>query len=370
MKELNACLSFTVEGSLLFLMGSQLNEKRLSKDFDAITSLLKTGTQIQQSALEVYLSQLALTGDLSLVCDLIDTGEEYHYACNSAILIFLRSYGVKLFIEKVFSERSDHDWLAMLMLNQTLDDLQEHVLLKLLLEELMPLNTFRTKAALELGLKACLILEKEQAQGYLSEIDKRIDLFIDDEMMLKNYGDVYVKSGQYNKALDLYQKCLDIELKTLGAEHPAVATSYNNIGMVWRIKGEYAKALEFYQKCLDIRLKTLGAEHPDVATSYFNIGICYQEIQSFELAIEVFKNGLSIEKKGDYLFCIACCYENLNNLNESFNHFLQSAEIRSIDPIVGLEDESTKESFQNTIRIAKLIDKENELPEWIKNHNH
>jgi tetratricopeptide (TPR) repeat protein len=53
-----------------------------------------------------------------------------------------------------------------------------------------------------------------------------------------------------------------------------VATSYNNIGVVCKNKGDYDKALEWYQKCLDIELKTLGAEHPDVATSYHNIRAC------------------------------------------------------------------------------------------------
>ena len=44
--------------------------------------------------------------------------------------------------------------------------------------------------------------------------------------------------------------------------------SYNNIGA----KGEYDKALEHYQKALAIQLKKLGPEHPSVATSYNNIG--------------------------------------------------------------------------------------------------
>lgn len=148
-----------------------------------------------------------------------------------------------------------------------------------------------------------------------------------------------------------------------------MATSYSNIGVVWDNKGEYDKALDFYQKCLVIRLKSLGAEHPSVAISYFNHGQCYQTLEFFELAIDAFKNGFSILKKGGFPFRIACCYEKLNNLHEAFVYFLQSAEIRNADPEAGPDDESTKESIQNTIRVAKLIGKENELPEWIKEHN-
>jgi tetratricopeptide (TPR) repeat protein len=50
-----------------------------------------------------------------------------------------------------------------------------------------------------------------------------------------------------------------------------VATSYNNIGLVWKTKGEYDKALEFYQQCLDIQLKSFGPEHLDVASTKSNI---------------------------------------------------------------------------------------------------
>jgi len=144
-KDFNACLSFTVEGALLYLLGSHLHEQTSSMDFDAISSLLKTGTKIQQSAVESYLCLLAINDDLRLVCELIDGGQEYHKVCDLPMLFYLRNNGVKLFIEKVFYEPTHNDWHAMLMLNNTLDDLEEHVLRKQLLEELIPLNTFSIK---------------------------------------------------------------------------------------------------------------------------------------------------------------------------------------------------------------------------------
>ena len=41
-----------------------------------------------------------------------------------------------------------------------------------------------------------------------------------------------------------------------------VAASYSNMGGVFHSQGDYPKALEYYEKCLEIRLSTLGAEHP------------------------------------------------------------------------------------------------------------
>ncbi|MEY4142467.1 MAG: hypothetical protein RL110_1839 [Bacteroidota bacterium] len=410
-KDFNACLSFTVEGSLLYLLGSHLHEQPSRKDFDAISSLLKTGTKLQQSAVESYLCLLAMNGDLRLVCELIDGGQEYHKVCDLPMLFYLRNNGVKLFIEKVFYEPTSNDWHAILMLNETLNDLQELVLRKQLLEELIPLNTYSIKIELELGLMACSVMDREQAQTYLSAIDKSSDLFSEDEKLLKHYGDVYFKFGQYDKALDFYQKCLNIRLKTLGAEHPLVATSYNNIGLslnrkgeydkalyfyqkcleillrtlgaehpsvassydnigsLWDSKGENDKALDFYQKCLDIRLKTLGAEHPSVATSYFDLGQCYQKLEFYELAINAFKLGFGIYKKGGFPYQIARCYEKLNKLEDALNFYVQSAEIRMNYPDLGLKASSTQEAIAAAKRLAVELGKEDELPEWIKEIN-
>jgi len=154
----------------------------------------------------------------------------------------------------------------------------------------------------------------------------------------------------------------------IGDEHPSVATSYNYIGSIWDSKGEYDKALGFYQKCLDIRLKTLGDEHPSVATSFFAIGSCNENLEAFDLAIDAYKMGYKVQKKGGSPFQIAHCYEKLNNLQEAYNYYLQSAEIRNSDPDCGPKNENTIDSIQNAVRIANLIGREIELPDWIKNH--
>jgi tetratricopeptide (TPR) repeat protein len=50
-----------------------------------------------------------------------------------------------------------------------------------------------------------------------------------------------------------------------------VASSYSNIGVVYRKKGQYERALEYYQKAFEIDIKVSGQDHPDVATSKYNI---------------------------------------------------------------------------------------------------
>ena len=48
--------------------------------------------------------------------------------------------------------------------------------------------------------------------------------------------------------------------------------SYGNLGNVYNSQGQYERALENYQKVLEIFIKVSGQDHPDVATSLMNVG--------------------------------------------------------------------------------------------------
>ena len=67
-----------------------------------------------------------------------------------------------------------------------------------------------------------------------------------------------------------------------------VAQSYNGIGAVYHSLGQYERALEYYQKYLDITIKISGQESPDVAKSYSSIGVVYRSLGQHEQAIKYF----------------------------------------------------------------------------------
>ena len=296
-KDFNICISFTVEGALLYLLGSALLEPAANTNLESIIKVLTNGTKIQQDAIAICLCKQALIGNLEWICQLIDSSVEYHDACGTALLLYLRSYGVDSLINTVFANPTENDWSALQILNETLSNLQEHILRKQFLEALIPINPLNTKPALILGLKACFVMDKSEAQEFFTKCESAGTQFSEDADLADNLGGVSLKFAQYDLALEWYQKCLDIYLKTLGAEHPDVATSYNNVGEIWKFKGEYDKALGFFQKCLDIQLKTLGDEHPDVAISYYNIGsICYSKGQ-YDKALGFYQKCLDIQLK-------------------------------------------------------------------------
>jgi pentatricopeptide repeat protein len=81
---------------------------------------------------------------------------------------------------------------------------------------------------------------------------------------------VYNNQGDY---LEYYEKALAIRLEALGANHPDVATTYNNMASVYGNEGDYAKALELYVKALAIWLEAPGDNHPNTKAFIKNIEI-------------------------------------------------------------------------------------------------
>lgn len=75
----------------------------------------------------------------------------------------------------------------------------------------------------------------------------------------------------YQEAILLEQRALAIREKELGPEHPATATTLNNLAEAYQDTGSYAKAEPLYQRVLAIDEKAHGPENPDIATDLNNL---------------------------------------------------------------------------------------------------
>ena len=118
--------------------------------------------------------------------------------------------------------------------------------------------------------------------------------------LFNNISLVYRAQGNYEKALEYYEKSLVIKEKMLGKEHPSTATTYNNLAIVYEDQGNYEKALEYYEKALVIREKVLGKEHPSTGSTYNNMAGAYRTQGNYEKALEYYEKALKIldEKLG------------------------------------------------------------------------
>jgi tetratricopeptide (TPR) repeat protein len=88
---------------------------------------------------------------------------------------------------------------------------------------------------------------------------------------LNNIGFAWYSLREYKKAIEYYNKALDIDRKTYGDSHQIVAIFLNNLGCAWYSLEEYKKSFEYFKKSLNINNKYLGTNHPSTKTVKENL---------------------------------------------------------------------------------------------------
>ncbi len=103
--------------------------------------------------------------------------------------------------------------------------------------------------------------------------------------------------SQYDEALYLYGKALNIFLKLLGENYFDTATVYYNIANIYNTKGDYTEALELFQHVLKVDLLLFGEENSETSATYHNMANVNANIGSFKKAFELYQKSLQIDLK-------------------------------------------------------------------------
>jgi tetratricopeptide (TPR) repeat protein len=111
---------------------------------------------------------------------------------------------------------------------------------------------------------------------------------------LNNLAELYRHMENYEKALPLYQRALEISKNVFGPQHPNVVTTLNNLAELSKNMGDYEKALPLYQRALEIYENALGPQHPDVATTLDNLAGLYRAMGNYEKALLLNQRALEI----------------------------------------------------------------------------
>jgi len=353
-KDLNAVLSFTVEGALLYLLGLQLLEQYPPIDGIRAAQMIDENNKIQKSALEVFLCQKALNGDLEAVTFLIDRREDYCDICIQPLLIFTKIYGTQRLTEILLANPTENDWHVLFELDKKLDDLELQILRKEFLEVLMPHNQLLSKKSLWIALKSCSVLDRTLADRYFSAIDTRSELIQEDADLLNEIGNANLHFSNFEEALSFYLKSLEIRLKDSELNQLEIAKIYRNIGKTWSWKGKYKKALFYLKKCVEIQLKNYGLEHPEIANSYHVMGSMWNRQNKPDKALNFYQKSLKIRlnKLGAEHLEVAASYDsiawaldNKKNFDKAFEFYERSLKIRL--RVLGNEDRLISSSYNN-----------------------
>ena len=125
-----------------------------------------------------------------------------------------------------------------------------------------------------------------------------------------NLGLVYADKGEWDKAIEFYEISLET-FEKVGDVH-GMAQTYNNLGLVYADKGEWDKAIEFYEKCLET-FEKVGDVH-GMAQTYNNLGLVYADKGEWDKAIEFYEKSLQTKEKVGDVHGMGGTYANIGKL--------------------------------------------------------
>jgi len=337
-KDLDIVLGFTVEGLLLHLLATKLDETG-GMEIQFINDILSEGSQIKKSAIEQYLSLEAAKGDISLVIKLIDAEGEYTSLCLKPLLNYIKVEGAEAMVNEVLADPTDGDWEALDELDSLLEQLALEQLRKQIALHACTKNNHISGSALKYGLETICILDHNDAQkafqdipneklkalenpslmvligdylGNINKLDNSLTQFERAcELLLRenkvNYfllaqiqnriGTINYKSRKLNEALKNFEMSESSFELANSKVHELEATILSNKGTVLSELGHYQNAIVCLEKAHQIRITFLGANHHETASSIHNIGSHYHTLGQADKALSYFKEALGIRIK-------------------------------------------------------------------------
>eukprot|EP00903_Cladosiphon_okamuranus_P018852 g17340.t1 len=103
--------------------------------------------------------------------------------------------------------------------------------------------------------------------------------------------------AEYAEADPLYARAIEIWEKAFGPVHPWVAKALNNRAELLRLQGKYAAADPLYLRAIEIGEKTLGPDHPDLATKLNNRASLLQGQGKYAEADPLYLRAIEIGEK-------------------------------------------------------------------------
>jgi adenylate cyclase len=147
---------------------------------------------------------------------------------------------------------------------------------------------------------------------------------------LNNTGMIYCDQGDLLKCMDYFKRSLKL-YEELGNK-PCIANLLNNIGSIYGEQGEYPKAVFHFQKAMLI-YEEVG-DRNGLAISLNNIGSIYREEGDLNEALDFSERSLKIQEEiGDRskisnsLVNIGMVYAQLNDHLKALDHFQRSLKV-------------------------------------------
>lgn len=185
--------------------------------------------------------------------------------------------------------------------------------------------------------KAIALLK--QALQIYSQVNKSVDEFV-----LEELGGLYLQIGQYQRAIDAYEKIVNLsrQNKYRFLEQQAL----NELGYAYMLSDNCLKAIEIYQQALAIDNPELSPIENNFK-SLSDIGTCYEHLGQYQKALEFHQQALAIAKINNG--------SNNGSINESINGNLdiKNSLIGMAEAYTGLGEYPKAKEFFNLALASK-----------------
>jgi tetratricopeptide (TPR) repeat protein len=138
---------------------------------------------------------------------------------------------------------------------------------------------------------------------------------------LNQKGDIYIRQGNYQLALDAYNQALEVE-RSITKNPRAEARTLGNIALLYNFLGDNKLSISYYNQALDIYRKLDNKKQQARILNY--IGSVYHSNRKFDEALESYNQALKLFNKEDFRFEIvirwglAKTYRDKNNYSKAF----------------------------------------------------
>lgn len=144
-----------------------------------------------------------------------------------------------------------------------------------------------------------VLIAPENARDLYAQAVDELPADADDRRaeVLNKLGTASYQCGDADAAVKAFTRGLRLLEKTIGNDHPDVATALNNLALIHYSKGRYDQAEPLYRRALMIDERVLGYDHPGVATDLNNLALLYKKQGNLEAAEPLLKRALSIKER-------------------------------------------------------------------------
>lgn len=172
--------------------------------------------------------------------------------------------------------------------------------------------------------------------GYTAEADSLADLVIRElekqnliqgESMgsvLNTKGSLCLAANEPDKALEYYQRSMQIRESLYGKQSYEVSSSMMNISLVYRAKNELPKAREILEEVIAFRENEESIDKTKLLTPLNNLGVVLNSMCNYRAAEAVYRKALRIMEVTNTEKGNGNIYQGLGNVYQNFGDYNQS----------------------------------------------